>query len=60
MSEAFVQLLCPVCGKDWQANLNELPEPGEEVTCDDCDAARPISEFTRTQRDFEVLANFYE
>ena len=60
MSDAFVRILCPSCGKDWQANLNKVPEPGAEMTCDDCGTTRSVSEFTRTSRDFEILAEFYE
>ena len=60
MPEAFVQILCPKCEKDWQVTLDEVPEPGAEMTCDNCNTTRSVSEFTRTSRDFAILSEFYQ
>lgn len=59
MTEAWIQLLCPNCGKDWEENPSALPEAGNSFTCPDCEERRPVSEFTRTQRDFEILGDFH-
>jgi ribosomal protein S27E len=51
MNEAFVQLQCPDCLKDWERNHAELPAPDVTVECPDCGTTRPTSEFMRTDRD---------
>ena len=53
--DTFVELLCPECRKHWERDPNELPEPTERFVCPDCGAERDVSEFTRTETDFEVL-----
>jgi len=60
MTEAWIQLHCPECDNDWESSPSALPEPGEPFSCPDCGARRPVSEFTRTQRDFEILEEFHQ
>ncbi|MFC7138564.1 hypothetical protein ACFQMA_01785 [Halosimplex aquaticum] len=60
MQEAWIQLRCPDCGEQWEANPVDLPEPQGSFTCEQCDGARPVSEFTKTARDFEILESFHE
>lgn len=58
MTEAWIQLSCPDCGKDWEESPSAIPDSGEDFSCPDCEARRPVAEFTRTQRDFEILEEF--
>ena len=58
MNEAFVQLSCPECTKDWEAKPMELPARDEPFACPDCEEQRPTAEFMRTDRDLEVLKEF--
>ncbi|MFB6142111.1 MAG: hypothetical protein ABEJ30_02075 [Halorientalis sp.] len=58
MNEAFVQLTCPACAKDWEESLPDLPDPAAEFTCPDCGETRRTSEFMRTDRDLELLREF--
>jgi len=37
----------------------DLPEPTVERDCAHCGAVRPISEFPKTARDFEILEQFH-
>lgn len=60
MTEAWVQLTCPDCQKQWESNPSDLPAPGEAFECDHCGARRSVSEFMRTQRDFTILEQFHE
>jgi len=60
MTEAWIQLTCPDCRKDWEANPSRLPNPGASFACPDCEAQHPLSEFTRTKRDFEIVDQFHE
>jgi predicted RNA-binding Zn-ribbon protein involved in translation (DUF1610 family) len=60
MDEAFVQLRCPACQKDWEETPTDLPVPGVEFTCPDCSESRRLSEFMRTDRDLEILEEFAE
>jgi len=60
MQEAWIDLRCPDCTNDWEANPADLPDPGAAFTCDDCGNTRPLSEFTRTARDLEILREFGE
>ncbi|SEN25640.1 hypothetical protein SAMN05216388_1002170 [Halorientalis persicus] len=55
MDQAFVQLLCPACEKDWESAPTDLPAPDAQFTCPDCGAERRTAEFMRTDRDLEVL-----
>ena len=55
MEETYVRLLCPECGKAWEASPRELPDPAENFDCPNCHATRRTSEFTRTDRDLETL-----
>ncbi|WP_436931066.1 DUF7836 family putative zinc-binding protein [Halosimplex halobium] len=59
MQEAWIQLQCPECGEQWEANPADLPEPDAAFGCKDCEARRPLSEFTKTARDFEILEEFH-
>jgi len=58
MVEAFVRLLCPECGKDWQAEPTSLPEHRENFTCSSCGATRRLAEFMRTERDLDAVKQF--
>ncbi|MFW6448853.1 MAG: hypothetical protein ACOC0X_04855 [Halobacteriota archaeon] len=60
MREAYVQLRCPVCGKDWQANPGDLPGPDEGFSCPDCEDTRTMTEFMRTARDLEIYKTLAE
>jgi predicted RNA-binding Zn-ribbon protein involved in translation (DUF1610 family) len=60
MTEAWIQLTCPECGKDWEVNPSAMPDVEDDFTCPDCAERRPLAEFTRTQRDFEIVATFSE
>jgi predicted RNA-binding Zn-ribbon protein involved in translation (DUF1610 family) len=53
--EAFAELVCPACGKYWEASPTDLPAPKESFECPDCGERRPLSEFTRTSRDLEIV-----
>lgn len=55
MVEAYVQLLCPECNKDWESNPSDLPLPNKVFHCPDCHASYRTSEFMRTDRDLETL-----
>lgn len=55
MSEALVQLVCPECLKDWEADPTDLSSPDASVRCPDCGEGRRLSEFMWTDRDLEVL-----
>jgi len=55
MQEAWLQLLCPDCGKHWEATAGDLPSPETPFVCDGCGAGRPLSEFMKTARDLELL-----
>lgn len=58
MDETFVRLLCPDCQKTWERNPSQLPAHTERFECDGCDAERRTAEFTRTDRDLDVLKQF--
>jgi predicted RNA-binding Zn-ribbon protein involved in translation (DUF1610 family) len=58
MNEAFVQLVCPDCTKDWEAPPMDLPTADADFTCPDCGTERPVAEFMRTDRDLRVLKEF--
>jgi predicted RNA-binding Zn-ribbon protein involved in translation (DUF1610 family) len=58
MVEAFVRLLCPECGKDWETSPGELSTPSSNFSCPSCHATRRLSEFVRTKRDLETLKQF--
>ncbi len=58
MTEAYVQLVCPTCSKDWQAAPHDLPEPDATFVCPDCETERDLREFMRTARDLEILQDF--
>lgn len=59
MQEAWIQLHCPACDEQWEANPADLPEPGAEFTCGHCGETRSVVEFAKTQRDFEILEAFH-
>lgn len=54
-NEAYVQLVCPECGKFWEESPTDLPPAQEEFTCPDCATTRRVAEFMRTDRDLEIL-----
>ena len=58
MQEAWIQLDCPVCDKQWEANPANLPAPERTLTCQSCGSNRRTSEFLKTARDFEILTEF--
>ncbi|WP_435184944.1 hypothetical protein [Halobellus sp. EA9] len=58
MVEAFVRLLCPECGKDWEAQPTALPGHRENFTCSACGATRRLAEFMRTEHDLETVKQF--
>lgn len=58
MEEAFVQLLCPECSKNWQNAPSDLPDVRQNFSCPTCHATRRLSEFMRTERDLEIVQQF--
>ncbi|KAB1188309.1 MULTISPECIES: DUF7836 family putative zinc-binding protein [Haloferax] len=58
MVEAFVRLLCPECGKDWETNPTSLPAHRDNFSCQSCGATRRTAEFMRTERDLQTLKQF--
>ncbi|AXG07922.1 hypothetical protein DU500_16630 [Haloplanus rubicundus] len=58
MVEAFVRLLCPECGKDWEDGPTELPGHRKNFSCPTCHATRRLAEFMRTERDLELVKQF--
>ncbi|WP_335999904.1 hypothetical protein [Halorientalis halophila] len=58
MNEAFVQLRCPACEKDWEAAPTDLPATDAAFSCPDCGDQRRTAEFMRTERDLEILEQF--
>ena len=58
MVEAFVRLVCPECGKEWQETPTDLPEVRTNFTCSACHATRRLSEFMRTERDLRAVKQF--
>lgn len=59
MTEAWIQLECPACGEQWEANPTDMPASGEEFTCTHCGDARHTAEFMRTTRSLEILEEFH-
>jgi len=60
MQEAWLQLHCPDCDKNWEAAPTDLPSPDTSFTCEDCHTERPLSEFMKTTRDLELLQQFHQ
>lgn len=58
MVDAFVRLVCPECGKEWQENPAALRDLRSEFTCSACDETRRLAEFMRTERDLETVEQF--
>lgn len=58
MVEAFVRLLCPECGKEWESSPSDLPETRRNFSCTACHATRRLTEFMRTERDLEIVKQF--
>jgi tRNA(Ile2) C34 agmatinyltransferase TiaS len=58
MVEAFVRLLCPECGKEWESSPTDLPETRRNFSCSNCHATRRLTEFMRTERDLEIVRQF--
>jgi predicted RNA-binding Zn-ribbon protein involved in translation (DUF1610 family) len=58
MVEAFVRLLCPECGKNWESGPTELPSHRKNFSCPNCHATRRLAEFMRTERDLELVKQF--
>jgi hypothetical protein len=59
MQEAWIRLRCPDCDEQWQANPADLHAPDLAFSCEHCEGTRPLSEFTKTARDFEILEEFH-
>ena len=59
MQEAWIQLRCPDCEDQWEANPSNLPAPQERMACESCGETRHVSELTKTARDLEVLEEFH-
>jgi len=55
MGEAYVRLLCPECGKDWESTPSKLPAHTRVFRCPNCQASRRLAEFTRTEHDLRTL-----
>ena len=58
MPEAWIQLECPSCGEDWERDPADLPDSDAEFECPSCGEQRRMAEFTKTQRDLEMLEQF--
>ncbi|ELZ81499.1 MULTISPECIES: DUF7836 family putative zinc-binding protein [Haloferax] len=58
MVEAFVRLLCPECGKDWETTPTDLPPHRDNFSCQGCGTTRRTAEFMRTERDLQTLKQF--
>jgi hypothetical protein len=58
MPPAWIQLQCPACGDDWEADPTALPAPDESFSCDGCGATERTAEFMKTTRSLEVLEEF--
>ena len=58
MVDAFVRLVCPECGKEWQDNPAELRDLRSNFSCSACHATRRLTEFMRTERDLEAVKQF--
>ncbi|MFW6320987.1 MAG: hypothetical protein ACOC0Z_03995 [Halohasta sp.] len=58
MTEAFVRLLCPECGKNWQRSPTDAPRVRSNFSCPNCHATRRFAEFLRTERDLETVKQF--
>lgn len=58
MAEAFVRLLCPECGKNWENDPTDLPGHRKNFSCSGCHATRRLAEFMRTERDLELVKQF--
>jgi predicted RNA-binding Zn-ribbon protein involved in translation (DUF1610 family) len=59
MREAWIDLECSHCGEIWEANPADLPAPVEPFTCPHCGQNGTTSEFAKTTRGFEILAEFH-
>jgi len=55
MDETQVRLLCPECGKNWQASPAGLPKSDGTFHCPNCYTSRRMSEFMRTEHDLRTL-----
>lgn len=59
MQEAWIELQCSECDREWEANPADLPGPDDSFTCDGCGTTRPMPEFTKTARGLEILEGFH-
>ena len=55
MEETYVRLLGPECGKHWERQPSDLPEPSRTFHCPGCHASRRLSEFARTEHDLRTM-----
>jgi len=60
MPETWIDLQCPSCGETWEDSPADLPEPGQDFTCNHCGTERPMAEFMRTDRNLEMWEAFHE
>ncbi|GAB3673553.1 DUF7836 family putative zinc-binding protein [Halopiger thermotolerans] len=59
MREGWIQLECPDCGDQWEADPADLPSPGNRYVCEHCASERPIPEFVKTKRGLDILEEFH-
>jgi len=59
MPEAWIPLLCPDCGDDWQASPASLPRPDAEFSCPECGHTERTAAFTKTRRSLDILREFH-
>lgn len=60
MEKAWIQLQCPGCEQQWEADPTDLPPPETSWSCPHCGTTHHVSEFTKTTRAFEILSEFHE
>ncbi|MCU4799425.1 hypothetical protein OB920_03445 [Halobacteria archaeon HArc-gm2] len=58
MPRSWIDLECPSCGEDWEADPSDLPSPDATFECRNCGEERSMAEFTKTQRSLEILKEF--
>ena len=60
MNEAWIQLRCPSCQEDWEANPTDLPAPDRSFECPYCGESGTMRAFMKTERGLEILGEFHE
>jgi hypothetical protein len=59
MQEAWIQLQCPGCGEQWEANPADLPATDADFPCRSCGDSRPLVEFAKTARGLDIIEAFH-